>query len=178
MPVQETTRITSVWGLFTLVALLVAGALERRTSKRKVAAWGGWVALLGFVLIALSGILTETRVFYTGVVLLGIGTGLSTVSNLSLMLDMTTVGKVGLFIGAWGMSNAVSRLLGTVLGGAVRDIVTQLSANPLTGYILVFGIEAALVALSLLLLQYIDVSAFRQQAQATSIIERAAIATD
>jgi BCD family chlorophyll transporter-like MFS transporter len=94
------------------------------------------------------------------------------------MLDMTTPEKVGLFIGAWGMSNAVSRLLGTVLGGAVRDIVTQLSANPLTGYILVFGIEAALVALSLLLLQYIDVSAFRQQAQATSIIERAAIVTD
>jgi BCD family chlorophyll transporter-like MFS transporter len=30
MPVQETTRITSIWGLFTLVALLVAGALERR----------------------------------------------------------------------------------------------------------------------------------------------------
>jgi hypothetical protein len=46
------------------------------------------------------------------------------------------------------------------------------------GYILVFGIEAALVALSLLLLQYIDVGAFRRQAQDPSLVERAAIATD
>jgi BCD family chlorophyll transporter-like MFS transporter len=76
------------------------------------------------------------------------------------------------------MSNAVSRLLGTVLGGAVRDIVTQLAQNPLMGYILVFGIEAAMVGLSLLLLQYIDVGAFRRQAQEPSLLERAAIATD
>ncbi len=178
MSVRATTRITSLWGVCVLVALLVAGVFEARIGKRSVARAGGLGALMGFILILVSGILTNQSVFYSGVVFLGIGTGLATVSNLSLMLDMTTPEKVGLFIGAWGMSNAVSRLLGTVLGGAVRDIVTQLSANPLTGYILVFGIEAALVALSLLLLQYIDVSAFRQQAQATSIVERAAIATD
>jgi BCD family chlorophyll transporter-like MFS transporter len=65
-----------------------------------------------------------------------------------------------------------------VLGGAVRDITTQLAQNPLAGYILVFGIEAALVAVSLVLLQYIDVSAFRRQAQEPSLVERVAIATD
>jgi BCD family chlorophyll transporter-like MFS transporter len=178
MSVRATTRITSLWGVCVLVALLVAGVLEGRIGKRSVARAGGLGALTGFLLISLSGILTSQSVFYSGVIFLGIGTGLATVSNLSLMLDMTTPEKVGLFIGAWGMSNAVSRLLGTVLGGAVRDIVTQLAQNPLMGYILVFGIEAAMVGLSLLLLQYIDVGAFRRQAQEPSLLERAAIATD
>jgi MFS transporter, BCD family, chlorophyll transporter len=178
MSVKATTRITSLWGVCVLVALLVAGVLEGRIGKRSVARVGGIGALAGFLLILVSGMLTSQSVFYSGVIFLGIGTGLATVSNLSLMLDMTTPEKVGLFIGAWGMSNAVSRLLGTVLGGAVRDIVTQLSGNPLMGYILVFGIEAAMVALSLLLLQYIDVGAFRRQAQVPSMVEKAAIATD
>ena len=176
MPVQETTRITSVWGLFTLVALLVAGALERRTSKRKVAAWGGWVALLGFGLIALSGLLVNSSIFYTGVVLLGVGTGLATVSNLALMLDMTTAGKVGLFIGAWGMSNAISRLTGSVISGAVRDTLNRVLPNPIMAYVVVFGIMAALILISLMLLRRIDVTAFREQAEKTPLIERAALA--
>jgi BCD family chlorophyll transporter-like MFS transporter len=178
MSVRATTRITSLWGMCVLVSLIVAGVLEGRIGKRWVARAGGLGALAGFVLILVSGIITSQSVFYSGVIFLGIGTGLATVSNLSLMLDMTTPEKVGLFIGAWGMSNAVSRLLGTVLGGAVRDITTQLAQNPLAGYILVFGIEAALVAVSLVLLQYIDVSAFRRQAQEPSLVERVAIATD
>jgi BCD family chlorophyll transporter-like MFS transporter len=46
------------------------------------------------------------------------------------MLDMTTASKVGLFIGAWGMANAVSRLIGSILGGALRDLVAQFAQNP------------------------------------------------
>jgi MFS transporter, BCD family, chlorophyll transporter len=178
MSVRATTRITSLWGVCVLIALLVAGVLEGRIGKRAVARAGGLGALAGFLLIMLSGIVVSQSVFYSGVVFLGIGTGLATVSNLSLMLDMTTPEKVGLFIGAWGMSNAVSRLVGTILGGAVRDIVTQLAQNPLMGYILVFGIEAGMVALSLLLLQRIDVGAFRRQAQQPSLVERVATAAD
>src|SRR3990170_3867571 len=120
MSVKTTTRITSIWGVCVLLTLLVAGALETRVNKRVVAAWGGWVALLGFGMISLSGVIVNQGLFYFGVVMLGLGTGLATVSNLSLMLDMTTAGNVGLFIGAWGMANAISRLLGSVLGGAVR----------------------------------------------------------
>jgi BCD family chlorophyll transporter-like MFS transporter len=176
MPVQETTRITSIWGLFTLVALLVAGMLERRTSKLKVAAWGGWGAFLGFVLIALSGVQANSSVFYSGVVLLGLGTGLATVSNLSLMLDMTTAGKVGLFIGAWGMANAVSRLSGSVISGAVRDTLTRILPNPIMAYVVVFGIMAALLLISLLILRRIDVAAFREQSERTPLVERAALA--
>jgi len=178
MPVGDTTRITSIWGVFTLVALLVAGVLERRIKKRTVAFWGGGIALVGFVLIALSGILINTTVFYSGVILLGAGTGLSTVANLSLMLDMTTAAKVGLFIGAWGMANAASRLIGALLSGVVRDVLTQVLQNPVLAYVSVFSLLALLLLISLIILRRIDVAAFREQAAAPSVVERAALAGD
>lgn len=178
MSVRATTRITSIWGGAVLLALLVAGALEGRVAKRTVAFWGGWVALAGFSLIAASGFVGSLGVFYPGVVLLGVGTGISTVSNLSLMLDMTTPQNVGLFIGAWGMASALARMTGAILGGAVRDIATQVIQNPATGYILVFILMAGLMLASILLLRRIDVSAFRQQVQEPSLVERAALATE
>jgi BCD family chlorophyll transporter-like MFS transporter len=176
MSVRETTRITAIWGVFTLVALLAAGALERRVSKRTIAFWGGFIALVGFIFIAASGFIINTAVFYTGVILLGTGTGLSTVSNLSLMLDMTTAAKVGLFIGAWGMANAASRLIGALLSSAVRDILTQLLTNPVHAYVFVFSILALLLFISLILLRRIDVTAFREEAESPSVIEQAALA--
>lgn len=177
MSVKTTTRITSIWGAFTLLTLILAGILEGRVQKKIVAYWGGWITLLGFLLIFGSGILRSSSVFYSGVILLGSGTGLATVSNLSLMLDMTTPANVGLYIGAWGMANAFSRLIGTLLSGVVRDVVTGLSQSPLSGYLTVFGIEAFFVAFSLVMLGKISVEQFRK-ASAVSVFERAALADD
>lgn len=178
MTVRETTRITSIWGTCVLVALLFAAVLEGRVSKKTIAVWGALIGLVGFVLIAASGFTFSTSVFYSGVVLLGLGTGLSTVSNLSLMLDMTTAESVGLFIGAWGMSNALSRLTGSLLAGAVRDIATQILQSPVLGYVTVFGIQAGMLVVSLILLRKIDAGAFRRQVKQPGIVERAAIAQD
>lgn len=178
LSVQQTTRITSIWGMCVLVALVVAGGLEGRARKRTVAAVGGCGVLLGFLMILSSGLISNKEAFYMGVMFLGFGTGLSTVSNLSLMLDMTTAANVGLFIGAWGMANAVSRLAGTVLGGVVRDLVTQIAQNPVTGYVVVFAIEALMIVVSLVMLRRIDVSQFQRDVEQPSLVERAAIATE
>lgn len=176
MSVKATTRITSLWGSCVLVALAIAGMTETRFGKRKVAYWGGWLTLAGFCWILLSGFVGNLGVFYLGVSLLGIGTGLATVSNLSLMLDMTTPADVGLYIGAWGMANALSRLIGTLLSGAVRDVVTQVTQAALSGYLVVFAIEAGFIAVSLWMLSRIDVSKFQRQTSAAPLVERAAMA--
>jgi BCD family chlorophyll transporter-like MFS transporter len=178
LSVKATTRITSLWGVCVLVALLIAGMLENRIGKRRVAQIGGVNALLGFILIATSGYLGSQSVFYTGVVFLGVGTGLSTVSNLSLMLDMTTASNVGLFIGAWGVANAMSRFIGTILGGVVRDVVALTTQSPVGAYVVVFVIEAILLLVSLFMLRWVDVSAFKRNAQEPSLVERAALATE
>jgi BCD family chlorophyll transporter-like MFS transporter len=179
LTVQQTTRITSIWGGCVLVALVIAGWLEGRLSKRTVARIGGWGALIGFGLITASGGLMSLSTFYGGILLLGIGTGLSTVANLSLMLDMTTAEKVGLFIGAWGMANAISRLLGSVIGGMVRDLVARLTGDVVVSYVVVFSLMTLFMLVSLGLLRKVDVKGFRQKAEEVpSIVERAAMAGD
>lgn len=178
MTVTQTTRITSIWGTFVLLAIIAAGALEGRVSKRVVAQTGNIGALLGFVVIVISGILVNRHVFYTGVTLLGLGTGLSTVANLSLMFDLTVPGMVGLYIGAWGFSNALSRLTGSVLGGVVRDVVTQVTGHALTGYLVVFSIEALMLFLAAIMLHRIDVKSFKQRAHEPAFVEKAALAAE
>jgi BCD family chlorophyll transporter-like MFS transporter len=178
LPVQATTRITSIWGTCVLLALLAAGLLEGRVSKRTVVRTGAWGAILAFLIISISGLVLSRSLFYTGVVVLGIATGLATVSNLSLMLDMTVAGKVGMFIGAWGMADALARLTGSVLSGAVRDLVSQFAHSLVTGYVVVFFIEALMLVASLALLRSIDVKAFHDQTGGPSVVERAAIASE
>lgn len=178
LSVRATTRITSLWGVNVLLALLVGGFLEGRVEKKQVAFWGGVGAFLGFTLIAVSGLLGHLGMFYGGVVLLGVGTGLSTVSNLSLMLDMTTGGSIGLFIGAWGMASALARLSGSVLGGAIRDGIASVSGDPAIGYVVVFAIMAVLLLISLIMLRRVNVSAFQEQVESPSLVERAAVATE
>jgi BCD family chlorophyll transporter-like MFS transporter len=178
MTVTQTTRITSIWGTFVLLAIIVAGLLEGRVSKRLVAQLGNTGALLGFIVIVISGILINKSVFYTGVTLLGIGTGLSTVANLSLMFDLTIPGMVGLYIGAWGFSNALSRLVGSVLGGVVRDVVTQATGVALSGYLVVFAIEALMLFVATIMLYRININAFKKQVEEPSFVEKVAMAAE
>lgn len=178
MTVTQTTRITSIWGTFVLLAIIVAGLMEGRVSKRLVAQLGNTGALLGFIVIVVSGILINKIVFYTGVTLLGIGTGLSTVANLSLMFDLTMPGMMGLYIGAWGFSNALSRLVGSILGGVVRDVVTQATGRALSGYLVVFSIEALMLLIATIMLYRINVTAFRRLVEEPSFVEKVAIAAE
>lgn len=176
MTVQETTRITSVWGGAVLLTIIAAGALEKRAPRKLVAQIGNLAALGGFLVILASGLAASTSIFWLGVLLLGAGTGLSTVANLALMFDLTLPGYVGLFIGAWGVSNALSRLVGTLLAGIVRDLAASLSQNALTGYLVVFGLEALLLAVAIGMLVRINVEAFHRQVEAPSVVERVALA--
>ncbi len=176
LTVQQTTRITSIWGGAVLLTILVAGALERRAPRKLVAQIGNVSALGGFLLILASGIVVSKSVFYSGVLLLGAGTGLATVANLALMFDLTIPGYVGLFMGAWGVANALSRLTGSLMAGLVRDLAASLTENAVTGYLVVFGLESAMLAVAILMLFAINSEAFHQQVQAPSAAERAALA--
>jgi BCD family chlorophyll transporter-like MFS transporter len=164
MTVRQTTQLTAIWGSMTLIALLLWGLLlSRWLSKKTGALIGTLIATAGLLLIAASGLLDLEALFVPGIAALGFGTGIATSANLALMLDMTTPEQVGLFIGAWGLADALARGAGMLLGGVVRDLVSGATGNPSSGYITVFLIEAIMLAGSLLLLRAIDVSAFRSR---------------
>lgn len=177
MTVEETTQLTALWGSTTLIALLAYGfLLSRWMTKKQGATLGGVVATLGLLLIGLSGSLQMALLFKPGIAILGFGTGIATSTNLALMLDMTTPEQAGLFIGAWGVADAMSRGAGMLLGGTVRDLVTFATNNATLGYVSVFYIEAGCLIISLILLSQIDVSRFRNRQP--NLVELAALTAD
>jgi len=179
LSVKRTTQITSIWGVCVLLAIILTGVSEGRFTKKQQARWGGWSALIGFLLIIISRFFGETIIFYGGIVLLGIGTGISTVANLSIMFDMTTKEHMGMYIGAWGMSNAISRLMGSVLGGALRDIIAKIFGDPVIGYQVVFFLLALCIMVSLIMLGNISVSEFKKNSEKEiDFLERAALANE
>jgi len=163
VPVNRTTEYTAIWGSALLIALLLASPLTRRFGKLRAAAIGGVIATIGLALIALSGVLGLKALLIAALVIFGFGSGISTATNISLMLDMTLAGQVGAFIGAWGMADALARLLGTLLSGVVRDSIKALTGNSPAAYITVFLIEALALIVSLALLRRISVASFREQ---------------
>ncbi|WP_129674750.1 BCD family MFS transporter [Candidatus Chloroploca sp. Khr17] len=166
MSVRETTQLTAIWGSATLFSLLLQGLLLSRFLAKKTAATiGAAVAASGFILIASSGLLHIQPLFIAGIVVLGLGTGIATTTNLALMLDMTTPANVGLFIGAWGMADAAARGVGNVMAGAVRDVMSATLGSAVGAYVTVFTLEALMLCAALLLLRRIDVSAFRSEQQ-------------
>jgi len=177
LTVNVTTRITAIWGTAFLISLMIASFLDRWIARKRIAQISAYIALTGFLLIAASGLIHNLSVFYLGVITLGFGTGSSTTSNLSLMLDMTTE-KVGLFIGAWGVSNALSRFIGTLMSGVVRDVASFILNNPVFGYIVVFVLEAGFLAFSLYLLKSISVKRFQDQVHKIGYVEKAEYLND
>ena len=60
-----------------------------------------------------------------------------------------------------------------------RDIgpaVTSLTRTAVSGYLVVFGIEAGMLALAVLMLTAINVDSFHKQVEAPSVVERVALA--
>ncbi len=178
MTVEQTSRIVSITGTFTLIAFIIAASLEKRVKKKSVAQSGNIGALVGFLLIILSGFTHSLNIFYIGIMLLGFGTGISTIANLSLMFDLTVAGKVGLYIGAWGFSNGMSRLMGLLLAGIVADAATQITGQAMSGYIIVFGIEALMLFIAAIMLTRIDVQAFKDKVADPSFIDKVALASE
>lgn len=178
MTLEQTSRIVSITNSFTLIAFIVAGFLDGRVKKKYVAQTGNLGALIGFVIIVVSGILSSQTMFYIGITLLGLGTGLSTIANLSLMFDLTVPEKVGLYIGAWGFSNGLSRLIGLLMAGIVADTATKITGNALSGYLIVFGLEALMMFIAAIMLYRIDVNAFQKKAHEPTFEDKVAMMAD
>jgi BCD family chlorophyll transporter-like MFS transporter len=178
MSLEQTSRIVSIMNSFTLVAFIIAGFLEGRVKKKYVAQSGNLAAMFGFITIVVSGLTSNLTTFYVGITLLGFGTGISTIANLSLMFDLTVPEKVGLYIGAWGFSNGMSRLVGLLMAGVVADLATKLTGDALHGYLVVFGIQASMLFAAAFMLYRINVGDFRKKADEPSFTDKVAAVAD
>jgi MFS transporter, BCD family, chlorophyll transporter len=165
MPVAQTSRLTSIWGIGVFFTLTGGLWFVRRYGKKASANIGALVTALAFVTIIFTGLAANVRFFMTAVFILGLGGGLMTVSNLSFMLDMTVPQAAGLYIGAWGVANFAGQALGNIISGLMRDLFYQITGNVLVGYLSVFAMEVVGLLIAIWIFRKISVEEFRRDAE-------------
>ncbi len=152
MSVSETTQLTALWGVAMLAAIAIAGWLlwKGRSSVLLIIA-GCAVGAVGFLTITYASDVALVTPFRVGVAMIGIGRGLFIVGSIALVMSLTDIGHAGLFIGLWGVMQAIAQGCGTIGGGIVRDISQHLTGSVVLGYTVVYSASLSLLVLSLVL---------------------------
>ncbi len=155
MSVAATTRLTALWGIAMLVAIVLAGWwLWRGSSPVLLIALGCATGALGFLVIGYASDAELINPFRAGVWFIGMGRGMFVVGSLSLVMSITDRHHAGLFLGLWGVSQALAQGLGTIGGGLTRDIAHYLTGSVVIGYTTVYAASLIGLILSLLLLVF------------------------
>ncbi|MGK7914354.1 MAG: BCD family MFS transporter [Prochloraceae cyanobacterium] len=162
MSIGDTTLLNSYWGIGILIGYSATGFLVvPRLGKQLATKIGCYLVAICFCLIILSGFTQNQIVLKSALVLFGMATGMATIGGISLMLDLTAAETAGTFIGAWGLSQAMSRAIAIVLGGAILDIGEKLFSLPLLAYSFVFALQAITMILAVGILDRVDVKEFQ-----------------
>ncbi len=64
------------------------------------------------------------------------------------------------------------------MAGVVADLATQVTGSPLSGYLIVFSIEALMLLIAAIMLYRIDVGAFQKQAHDPSFVDKVAVVSE
>jgi BCD family chlorophyll transporter-like MFS transporter len=95
------------------------------------------------------------------VVLIGFGSGLFSVGMLVTAMSFQNTRMSGLILGTWGAVQATATGAAMAMGGAVRDLVTEMALSgrlgealnsPITGYSFVYHLEMYLLFVVLIAL--------------------------
>lgn len=150
MSVTATTQLTALWGVAMLGAMAIAGLwLWRGRAALVLLAIGCFVGGAGYALVALAG---EVGVFRGGVALIGFGRGTFLIGTIALIMALTERLHAGLFLGLWGVTQAIAQGIGTIGGGLTRDIALNWTGSVKLGYVSVYFAASAVLVLTLLLL--------------------------
>ena len=165
MPIAATASLSGVWGVGTLLGLLLAGFwLVPRLGKFACARLGCQLILLSLLLLVLAGIPARRDLLQLVLFVFGLASGIGTNSALVLMLDLTLPEAAGLFVGVWGLAQALSRALGKLLGGGLLDLARTLAPGGAAylHFSAVFLVEALIAVLALQLLRHLNLRQFRE----------------
>ena len=163
MSIGETTQLNAFWGVGILLGYSVTGFFIIPALGKKLTTKIGCILVaLCFGTIILAGFTQQPKMLQSAMVLFGIAAGIATVGGISLMLDLTAAKTAGTFIGAWGLAQAMSRGLATLIGGVILDIGKGIFATPLQAYSLVFIIQALCTIAAIIILSRVDVKEFKE----------------
>lgn len=142
MSVSATMRLTALWGIATITGVVAAAfLLWRKLPPVLLIGIGCGIGLLGFGVITVAGNQAEVVPFQVGVAMISTGRGLFLVGSLILVMSLTDISHAGLFLGVWGIVQAMAQGLGTIGGGVIRDVAYYLTGNVVLGYTIVYSIS-------------------------------------
>lgn len=155
MSVSATMGLTFVWSLMTIVGVGGAGVLLwRKTPPVLLIGVGCAVGLVGFGLISWASTINTVSAFQLGVAFVSMGRGLFLVGSIILVMSLTDISHAGLFLGIWGIVQAVAQGIGVIGGGLARDIAQSLSGSVVQGYTFVYMSSLVLLVIVVLLLVF------------------------
>jgi MFS transporter, BCD family, chlorophyll transporter len=162
MTVGATTQLTASLALGGLAGFTLAShVLSRGADPFRMAAAGALVGMLAFATVILAASFDSVTVFASGVFLVGFGAGLFGHGTLTATMNSAPKEQTGLALGAWGAVQATAAGMAVALGGVMNDTVAALASRglfgpalalPNTGYIFVYGVEIAMLAITVVLM--------------------------
>jgi MFS transporter, BCD family, chlorophyll transporter len=162
LSVGATTGLTALWALGALAGFAYAASqLAKAADPHRLAAIGIIVGVVAFSLVIFSAPMQSVLMMRAGVTLIGLGSGVFSVSLLICAMALAEDGDAGMALGAWGAVQASANGLAALLGGALRDIMGSVAASgrlgealntAATGYQFVYHIEILLLFASLIAL--------------------------
>ncbi|NJL32679.1 MAG: BCD family MFS transporter, partial [Chloroflexaceae bacterium] len=102
----ETTRLTALWGVGAVLAMLAAGLnLIQRYGYLPILRLGLCLNIAVFGGLIAVGALQQPLLLQVLVVGLGMGTGLSAAGLLTAVVEQTTAARAGTLMGVWGVAH-------------------------------------------------------------------------
>ncbi|NJP04700.1 MAG: BCD family MFS transporter [Chloroflexaceae bacterium] len=165
----ETATFTQIWGGSVLLSMIILVTITRfrPIPKKALATVGGVGTALGLLLIALTSMTKQQALLEPGLIVLGISTGVFNIGAVTMMMEMTIDGHTGIYMGLWGMANGLGNGLANALSGTLKTAFIETGLFQVgPGYGLIFGIEALMMLLAVMVLRHISVQEFRSLSQA------------
>jgi MFS family permease len=156
-----TGNLMIIVGIFTFLATLPSGFLADLFGRKALLAGSGILATLGTCLLIVST--NMTMVLISGVII-GIAAGTFMTTNWALGTDLVPPAEAGRYLGVSNLAGAGAGIVGAGLGGPMADFFN--AASPGLGYLVIFGLYAALFLLSAVLLVKVPERWRRAQAAA------------
>lgn len=134
LSVAQTTVLTALFALGTLAGLaLAARQLAKGGEPHRIAALGALAGVFAFSMVLFADPLGSPLLFRIGTILIGFGGGLFSVGTLTAAMATAKGADAGLALGAWGAAQATAAGAAILIGGVLRDVVSQLATSGALG---------------------------------------------
>jgi BCD family chlorophyll transporter-like MFS transporter len=155
LTVGSTTKLTATLAIGGLLGFgLASRVLSRGADPFRMASYGTLLGLPAFLAVIVAAPLHSAWPFAIGTLLIGFSGGLFGHGTLTATMNNAPKNQTGLALGAWGAVQASAAGLAIALGGIIRDGVAALDLHsafgPAAGYVSVYGLEIALLLVTLI----------------------------